>query len=132
MGRVTLPHMRLYPIVNVSDQDAEREFYSRFGFMTVHDGGEFDGVLAIQHGEAIIGLRRASDEHPAYREGLRWQFAVDSVAEFDSIIAICRDQGLDHEVSRERGGVRLARRLVRVRTPSGYGAWFEGPPEAAD
>jgi hypothetical protein len=48
--------MRLHPIMYVPDQYAEREFYARFGFTPYYEGDEFPGFLAIQNGEAIIGL----------------------------------------------------------------------------
>ena len=43
--------------------------------MTAYEGEEFPGFLALQHGGAIVGLQRASDENPAYQEGPLWQFA---------------------------------------------------------
>ena len=115
----------------VRDQYAEREFYALFGFTTRYEGEEYPGFLAIQQGDAVIGLQRDSEENPAYREGLRWQFEVEATELLDLIISVCRDHGLDYEVVTERGGSRFLTRLVKVRSPSGYLVWFEGPNEAA-
>jgi hypothetical protein len=123
--------MRLHPIMYVPDQYAEREFYARFGFTPYYEGDEFPGFLAIQNGEAIIGLQRASDDHPAYRDGLRWQFEVDTLGQLESIIAACQTHDLDHEVVIETAGTRFKSRLVKVRSPAGHFVWFEGPNQAS-
>jgi catechol 2,3-dioxygenase-like lactoylglutathione lyase family enzyme len=122
--------MQLHPIMYVADQYAERSFYELFGFERVYEGDEFPGFLAIRHGEAIIGLQQASPEQPAYTQGLRWQFELDSADQADEIIATCRAHHLKHEVHTERGGDRFARRLVAVEAPSGATVWFEGANEA--
>lgn len=114
----------------VADQYAERSFYELFGFERVYEGDEFPGFLAIGQGEAIIGLQRASPEQPAYTQGLRWQFELDTADQADEIIATCRAHGLEHEVVTERGGDRFLRRLVAVKSPSGVTVWFEGANEA--
>jgi hypothetical protein len=119
--------MRLHPIMYVPDQYAERDFYSLFGFTNRYEGDEFPGFLAIQHGEAVIGLQRASDENPAYQRGLRWQFEIDTADELEAIISICQARGLDHEVETERGGELFKTRLVKVQSPAGCLIWFEGP-----
>lgn len=126
--------MQLHPIMYVADQYAERSFYELFGFERVYEGDEFPGFLAIQHGEAIIGLQRASSEEPAYWQGLRWQFELDAADQVEEIIAICRTHGLEHEVHTEQGGDRFRRRLVAVRSPGGVRVWFEGAndPGSAD
>lgn len=111
--------MELHPIMYVADQYAERSFYELFGFGRVYEGDEFPGFLAIGHGEAIIGLQRASHEQPAYTHGLRWQFELDTADQVDEIIATCRTHGLEHDVLTERGGDRFLRRLVAVKSPSG-------------
>ena len=111
----------------VADQYAERSFYELFGFERVYEGDEFPGFLAIKHGEAIIGLQRASPGQPAYAQGLRWQFELDTPEHVDEIIAICRTHDLEHEVVTEQGGDRFSHRLVTVRSPGGVTVWFEGP-----
>jgi hypothetical protein len=121
--------MQLHPIMYVADQYAERSFYELFGFERVYEGDEFPGFLAIAHGEAIIGLQRASPGQPAYAEGLRWQFELDAPDHIDEIIARCRTHGLEHNVVTERGGDRFLRRLVEVKSPSGVSVWFEGANE---
>jgi hypothetical protein len=123
--------MQLHPIMYVTDQYAERSFYELFGFERAYEGEEFPGFLAIRHGEAIIGLQRASTEQPAYAEGLRWQFELETGGQVDDVIATCRDHGLEHEVAIEHGGDRFLTRLVSVTSPSGITVWFEGPNEAA-
>jgi len=122
--------MQLHPIMYVADQYAERSFYELFGFERVYEGDEFPGFLAIKHGEAIIGLQRASPGQPAYTQGLRWQFELDTADQVDEIIATCRTRGLEHDVAIERGGDRFLRRLVAVKSPSGVTVWFEGADEA--
>lgn len=122
--------MQLHPIMYVPDQYAEREFYALFGFTNHYEGDDFPGFLAIRHGEAIIGLQRASDAHPAYRGGLRWQFEVETVDELEAVVSTCRAHGLRHEVVTERGGERFRTRLVKVESPAGCLVWFEGPNEA--
>ena len=122
--------MQLHPIMYVTDQYAERRFYELLGFERVYEGDEFPGFLAIRHGEAIIGLQRASPGQPAYTQGLRWQFELDTADQVDEIIATCRRHGLEHDVALERGGDRFLRRLVTVMSPSGATIWFEGPDEA--
>ena len=122
--------MQLHPIMYVADQYAERGFYELFGFERVYEGDEFPGFLAIGHGETIIGLQRASAEQPAYTQGLRWQFELDSSDRVDEVIATCRTHGLEHEVVTERGGDRFLRRLVTVKSPCGVTVWFEGADEA--
>jgi hypothetical protein len=123
-------NMQLHPIMYVADQYAERSFYELFGFERAYEGEEFPGFLAIRHGEAIIGLQRASTEQPAYRQGLRWQFELETAEQVDDIIATCRQNGLVHKVATERGGDRFLTRLVSVTSPSGITVWFEGPNEA--
>lgn len=122
--------MQLHPIMYVADQYAEREFYLLFGFEHLYEGDEFPGFLAIRHGDAIIGLQRASAEQPVYSEGLRWQFELDSPGQLDELIEVCRVHTLDHDVIIERGGDRFHRRLLAVRSPAGVTVWFEGTNEA--
>jgi hypothetical protein len=122
--------MQLHPIMYVADQFAERRFYALFGFATVYEGEEFPGFLALQHGEAIIGLQRESEDHPKYREGLRWQFELETPEQIDSIISVCRTHALEHEVVTESGGSRFMTRIVKVRAPSGTLIWFESPNES--
>jgi hypothetical protein len=122
--------VQLHPIMYVPDQYAERAFYELFGFERLYEGDEFPGFLAIRHGDAIIGLQRASSEHSAYTEGLRWQFELDETTELDELIAVCRTRNLDHEVVAEHGGDRFHRRLLTVRSPAGVTVWFEGVNEA--
>jgi hypothetical protein len=124
--------MQLHPIMYVADQYAERSFYELFGFERVYEGDEFPGFLAIRHGEAIIGLQRASAGQPAYTQGLRWQFELDTADQVDEIIATCLRHGTEHKVVTERGGDRFLRRLVVVNSPSGVSVWFEGADEAAN
>jgi hypothetical protein len=122
--------VQLHPIMYVADQYAERSFYELFGFQRVYEGDEFPGFLAIQHGEAIIGLQRASPGLPAYSHGLRWQFELDRADQVDEIIATCHTHGLEHDVVTEQGGDRFFRRLVAVKSPCGVTVWFEGANEA--
>ena len=122
--------MQLHPIMYVADQHAERSFYELFGFERTYEGEEFPGFLALRHGEAIIGLQRASPGQPAYTQGIRWQFELNAASEVDEVIAICRQHGLQHEVVTERGGDRFLTRLVTVTSPAGITVWFEGPNEA--
>jgi len=122
--------MELHPIMYVPDQYAERDFYELFGFEQVYEGDEFPSFLAIRHGSAVIGLQTASDDQPAYSDGLRWQFEVDSRADMDDIIAVCRTHELEHDVIVEEGGARFRRRCATVRSPAGVVVWFEGPNEA--
>jgi len=122
--------MELHPIMYVSDQYAERDFYELFGFKRVYEGDEFPGFLAIGHGSAVIGLQQASEDEPPYSGGLRWQFEVGSAAEMDAIIAVCRANELEHDVIVEEGGNRFRRRCATVRSPAGVVVWFEGPNEA--
>jgi hypothetical protein len=122
--------MQLHPIMYVADQYAERDFYELFGFDRIYEGDEFPGFLAIQHGEAIIGLQKASEENAPYSGGLRWQFELDGPNDIDDVIQACREHDLDHEVVNERGGDRFARRIVRVVSPGGVAVWFEGTNES--
>jgi hypothetical protein len=122
--------VQLHPIMYVADQYAERSFYELFGFQREYEGDEFPGFLAVRHGEAIIGLQRASPEQPAYLHGLRWQFELDRADGVDEIIMICRAHGLEHDVVTEQGGDRFVRRLVAVKSPCGVTVWFEGANEA--
>jgi hypothetical protein len=123
--------MELHPIMYVADQYAERDFYELFGFERHYEGDEFPGFLAIRHGDAIIGLQRASSENPPYSEGLRWQFELAEAGELDQVIAICEVRNLAYDVVSEEGGDRFRRRLVSVRSPAGVTVWFEGA-NAAD
>jgi catechol 2,3-dioxygenase-like lactoylglutathione lyase family enzyme len=123
-------NMQLHPIMYVADQYAERAFYELFGFERTYEGEEFPGFLAIRHGEAVIGLQRASPEQPGYRQGIRWQFELETAHQVDDVIVTCREHGLAHEVATERGGDRFLTRLVSVTSPSGITVWFEGPNEA--
>ena len=122
--------MQLHPIMYVADQYAGRSFYELFGFERVYEGEEFPGFLAIRHGDAVIGLRRASSGQPAYSQGLRWQFELDTADQVEEIIAVCRAHGLEHEVVTEQGGDQFLRRLVAVVSPGGVTVWFEGADEA--
>jgi hypothetical protein len=122
--------MQLHPIMYVADQYAERAFYELFGFERIYEGDEFPGFLAIRHGEAIIGLQRATPDNPAYSAGLRWQFELDEPGQIEDIIRVCRTHDLDHRVIDERGGDRFARRIVRVTSPGDVMVWFEGANES--
>ena len=122
--------VQLHPIMYVAGPYAERAFYELFGFQRVYEGDEFPGFLAIRHGEAIIGLQRASPEQPAYSDGLRWQFELETPDQVDEIIATCRAHGLEHEVVTEQGGDRFRRHLVAIKSPCGVTVWFEGADEA--
>jgi hypothetical protein len=122
--------MQLHPVMYVADQYAERDFYELFGFERIYEGDEFPGFLAIQHGEAIIGLQRASEDNVSYSGGLRWQFELDQPNQIEEVIRVCREHELDYEVVRERGGDRFARQIVRVSSPGGVTVWFEGANEA--
>jgi hypothetical protein len=79
--------MQLHPIMYVADQYAERSFYELFGFERAYEGEEFPGFLATRHGEAVVGLQRASTEQPTYRQGLRWQFELETAQQVDDVIA---------------------------------------------
>jgi hypothetical protein len=118
--------MQLHPIMYVADQYAERSFYELFGFGRAYEGEEFPGFLAIRHGEAVVGLQRASPEQPAYTQGLRWQFALDTADQVEEIIATCREHGLEHEVVTERGGDRFLTRLVSVTESASFGVRSPG------
>jgi hypothetical protein len=122
--------MQLHPIMYVADQYAERAFYELFGFERLYEGPEFPGFLAIQYGEAIIGLQESFPDNPAYSEGLRWQFELDAPDQLDAVIQTCRSHNLPHEVIREAGGRRFLRRIVQVVSPNGTAVWFEGTDEA--
>jgi hypothetical protein len=113
----------------VGNQYAERDFYELFGFERHYEGDEFPGFQAIRHGDAIIGLPRASSENPRYSEGLRWQFELTEAGALDQIIAVCESHDLHHEVISEVGGERFRRRLVTMRSPAGVTVWFEGANE---
>lgn len=113
----------------VSDQYAERAFYELFGFERIYEGDGFPGFLAVGNGSAVIGLQQASAAQPAYSGGLRWQFEVDSTADLDEIITVCRTHQLEHDVIVEEGGERFRQRCVTVRSPAGIVVWFEGPNE---
>lgn len=121
--------MKLHPIMFVGDQYAERAFYELFGFERHYEGDEFPGFLAIRHGEAVIGLQRASADTPPFTDGLRWQFELESVSELDHVLDVCKEHDLDHALETEHGGDRFRTRLVRVVAPSGITVWFEGPNE---
>jgi catechol 2,3-dioxygenase-like lactoylglutathione lyase family enzyme len=122
--------MQLHPIMYVADQYAERDFYELFGFERIYEGDEFPGFLAIRHGEAVIGLQRASADSGSYSGGMRWQFELDEPSHIEEVIRACRAHRLHHEVVSERGGDRFARRIVRVVSPGGVTVWFEGTNEA--
>jgi hypothetical protein len=122
--------MELHPIMYVADQYAERDFYKLLGFEHQYEGDEFPGFLAVRHGDAIIGLQRASVENPPYAGGLRWQFELTEPGELDQMIALCEAYELEHEVELEVGGDRFRRRLLSVRSPAGVTVWFEGENEA--
>lgn len=124
--------MQLHPVMYVADQYAERDFYKLFRIELIYEGDEFPGFLAIRHGDAIIGLQRASAENPQYSEGLRRQLEVGEAGELDEIIATCRAHNLDHDIVSEEGGDRFRRRLVKVRSPAGVTVWFEGADEGDD
>jgi hypothetical protein len=122
--------MELHPIMYVPDQYAEREFYRLFGFEDHYVGDEFPGFLAIRNGAAIIGLQRSSDQHPAYSEGLRWQFEVDSVDELERLILNCTNAAVSFELEVETGGSAFSTRILSVVSPAGVTVCFEGPNEA--
>jgi hypothetical protein len=113
----------------VPDQYAERDFYELLGFERHYEGDEFPGFLALRNGSTIIGLQRASDQHPRYTTGLRWQFEVDRVDEIKHIISVCAANDLAHEVIVEEGGDRFLTHCVKVHSPAGVEVWFEGPNE---
>ena len=106
------------------------QFYELFGFERHYEGDEFPGFLAIRHGDAIIGLQRASSENPPYSEGPRWQFELTEAGELDQVIAIRQTRDLAYDVVSEEGGDRFRRRLVSVCSPAGVTVWFEGVNKA--
>jgi catechol 2,3-dioxygenase-like lactoylglutathione lyase family enzyme len=121
--------MELHPIMYVADQYAERDFYKLLGFEHEYEGDEFPGFLAVRHGNAVIGLQKASAEHPPYEVGLRWQFEITEAGQLDQIIALCIAHGLQHDVELEVGGDRFRHRLLSVRSPAGVAVCFEGGDE---
>ena len=122
--------MELHPIMYVTDQYAERGFYELFGFERHYEGEEFPGFLAIRHGDAIIGLQRASAEHPAYTEGLRWQFELDGWTNSTRCSRPADPTTSSTRSSSSRVGDRFHRRLLKVLSPAGVAVWFEGVNEA--
>lgn len=115
----------LHPIMYVDDQYAEREFYELLGFERSFEGDEFPGFLAVRRGNAVFGLQRCSAEHPAYTQGLRWQFEVATSDELSALREACVTHGLDYEVMEERGGDRFITRIIKVVSPGGVTVWFE-------
>jgi hypothetical protein len=123
--------MQLHPIMYVADQYAERAFYELFGFERIYEGDEFPGFLAIRHGEAIIGLQRATPDNPAYSAGLRWQFELDEPGQIEDIIRVCRTHDLDHCQRQPKiDPLAPARIPVIVATPEIFGGcggvWTSG------
>ena len=107
--------MELHPIMYVAENTQGGGFYRLLGFEQEYEGDEFPGFLAVRSGNAVIGLQRASAEHPPYEVGLRWQFEVTEPGQLDQIIDRCTTHGLPHHV-RTRGGEgeRFRHRLLSV------------------
>jgi hypothetical protein len=115
-----------HPILYVTDQYAERDFYRLFGFDTVYEGPEFPGFLAIRCGPVTFGLSTRPNLRDDGAANIRWQLMVTDV---DHITGICDAAGLPYEVEIESGGTTHRTRIVKVRSPNDVLVWFEGPNE---
>ena len=116
-----------HPILYVADPDAERDFYTRFGFETIYEGEEFPGFIAVGRDTVRFGLSRNRDvSSPSSYEGVRWQLVVEDV---DEIVELCTAAGLTHELIVEERGETHRSRIAKVTSPNGVEVWFEGPNE---
>ncbi|MGH9092563.1 MAG: hypothetical protein ACRDZR_14490 [Acidimicrobiales bacterium] len=112
---------KLVPILDVDDPNAERDFYSAFGFTTTYEGPEYPGFIAVGNGVVEFGMRRTPQKRPT-AAGVTWQLGVSDA---DEAIAICQQNGYPHSVSVERPRPDWSYRIVTVTSPSGMDVLLE-------
>lgn len=113
--------IRLQPILNVRNVEAEKQFYVCLGFTVAYQA---DGFVALALGDGLLfGLRQTERADPtAFEQQMYWQFGVESVRD---VARQCDREGLSIETPMT---VQTWGEWVLVlRSPGGYRIAFEGP-----
>ena len=115
---------RLTPILPVGDVRAELTFYQQLGFEQHTDPDEtypVEEFVAIAHGDGILfGLAASNDPGSVPPVGLEWQFETTDLA---SVSHAATAAGL--EVTLPVTVQPWGRKMMTVRSPSGYAVTFE-------
>jgi catechol 2,3-dioxygenase-like lactoylglutathione lyase family enzyme len=122
--------VRLAPVLNVRDLDAERAFYERLGFPVYYEGNEYPDFIALGTDTMNFGIQRAAgDNDPP--SVLTWQIVV---ADIDRAIAVCTNAGIAFDVEQNDPAPGWSYRRLILETPSGYRLALEeqAPPPSGD
>jgi uncharacterized glyoxalase superfamily protein PhnB len=115
---------RLTPILPVGDVREELTFYQQLGFKQHTDPDEtypVEEFVAVAHGAGIlIGLAASKDPASVPPVGMAWQFET---TDLDSVSRAAVAAGL--EVTLPITVQSWGRRMMTVRSPSGYAVNFE-------
>lgn len=117
--------VRLAPVLNVRDLQAERTFYERLGLPVTYEGDEYPDFIAFGSGHMEFGIQKAPVPNDP-RTVLTWQIVV---ADVDAMLAQCHAAGLDCEVEQNNPAPDWSYRRIILETPSGYRLVLEGPNE---
>jgi catechol 2,3-dioxygenase-like lactoylglutathione lyase family enzyme len=83
--------VRLAPVLNVRDLQAERAFYESLGIPVIYEGDESPGFVAFGTDSIHFGIQKSAGDNdpPAV---LTWQIAVSDIG---AAIELCRSAGVE-------------------------------------
>ena len=118
--------VRLAPVLNVRDLEAERVFYERLGLPVTYQGEEYPDFIAFGVGDMEFGIQQspAPNDLPSV---LTWQIVVSDV---DAVLELRQTAGLPWELEHNNPAPGWSYRRIILETPSGYRLVLEGPNEA--
>ena len=120
------PFVRLAPVLNVRDLEAERVFYERLGLPVTYQGEEYPDFIAFGVGDMEFGVQQSPLRNDP-QSVLTWQIVVTDI---DAMLEVCRAAGLPCEVEHNNPAPGWSYRRIVLETPSGYRLVLEGPNEA--
>jgi catechol 2,3-dioxygenase-like lactoylglutathione lyase family enzyme len=117
--------MRLAPVLNVRDLQAERRFYESLGIPVIYEGDEYPDFVAFGTDTLHFGIQSAAAENDP-PSVLTWQITVSDI---DAAAELCRGAGLEFEMEHNDPAPGWTYRRLILRTPSGYRLALEGENE---
>jgi catechol 2,3-dioxygenase-like lactoylglutathione lyase family enzyme len=117
--------MRLAPVLNVRDLQAERRFYESLGLPVIYEGHEYPDFVAFGTDTLHFGIQSAPVENDP-PSVLTWQITVSDI---DAAAELCRGAGLEFEMEHNDPAPGWTYRRLILRTPSGYRLALEGENE---
>ena len=117
--------VRLAPVLNVRDLDAERAFYEALGIPVIYEGDEYPEFVAFGTDSIHFGIQKSSgDNDPP--SVLTWQIAVRDIG---AAMQMCKSAGVVYEIEHNDPAPGWSYRRLLLKTPSGYRLALEGPNE---